>query len=139
MQITKTKLYLLVAGLILTVIGGFIAFTPDLYLSQFTQSELISIDMKSEIRGMGGALFLLGFFILASAFKRRLEQTGLIVSAIVFSAFTAFRLVGIAVDGAPGQGIVVALAIEVVLMVSVVWLLLPLYKKTVLNVSSTQT
>lgn len=86
-------------GLILIGVGAFISFTPTLYLSQFVQASQINIDILSEMRGMGGSLF-------------------------VFGSFALFRCIGIVIDGAPNNGILAALGVEMVFAVLgiILWL-----------------
>ncbi len=129
MKITTQKTTLFVAGLLLVVIGGFIALTPSLYLAQFSSTFEPSIDMLSELRGMGGSLFIFGSFILMGAFVKSLEKTAMIVAGLIFCAFTTFRLLGIVADGMPGQGIVIALSIEVVFAATVLWMLTATFRK----------
>lgn len=124
MTINKHKIYLFLAGAILILVGFYIGFLPADYLTQFFGRSEFSIDSLSEIRGMGGCLFILGLFVVGGACIKRIENTALILSALIFGAFSAFRLLGILLDGIPGQSIFMALSIEVVFAVMAIPLLL---------------
>jgi len=117
MTITKRTIYLCFAGLILILVGSFIGFLPGDYLTQFFDNNEFSLDSLSEMRGMGGSLFILGLFIVAGAFIIRIENTALIISALIFGSFSIFRLLGILLDGVPSQSILIALSIELVFAV----------------------
>lgn len=108
-----TKLYLFLAGLTLIAVGSFISVTPSFYLAQFIQSSELSVDILSEMRGMGGTLSVFGLFILVGSFQTRFTKTALSMAILIYSSFSIFRCVGIIVDGAPSNGILAALGIEV--------------------------
>ena len=124
MSITKHNIYLFFAGTILVLVGFYIGFLPADYLSQFLGRSEFSLDSLSELRGMGGTLFILGLFIVGGACIKRIENTALILSALIFGAFSAFRLLGILLDGIPSESILIALSIEVVFAVMVIPLML---------------
>jgi len=110
-------LYFLIAGLTLIAIGGYISFTPVNYLSQFNLNQEVSLEILSEMRGMGGSLFVFGLFIFSAYFEPRLAKSALTISILIFTSFSAFRTIGITVDGVPNQGILIALSIEVLLAI----------------------
>jgi hypothetical protein len=124
MTIKKHKIYLFFAGAILILVGFYIGFLPADYLTQFFSRREFGLDSLSEMRGMGGALFILGLFVVGGACIKRIENTSLIISALIFGAFSAFRLLGILLDGIPSQSIFIALSIELVFAVMVIPLLL---------------
>lgn len=123
MGITKHKIYLFLAGGLLILIGSFIGFFPAEYLAQFFDSKEFSLDSRSEMRGMGGSLFILGLFIVGGAYIKRIEETALIISTLIFGAFSMFRIFGIIFDGVPSHSIVIALSIEIVFAVLAMLLL----------------
>ena len=123
------KTYLFFAGTILMLVGFYIGFMPTDYLAQFSFGNTqnnghIGNEIVSEMRGMGGSLFVFGAFILSGAFLRGIQKMTLIISALVFFSFTLFRTMGIVLDGMPAQSILLALSIEVLFAISVVPLLL---------------
>lgn len=117
-------LYLFLGGLILIGVGAFISFTPTLYLSQFVQAAQINIDILSEMRGMGGSLFVFGLCIVIGSFRVKLTKTALRMSILIFGSFALFRCIGIVIDGAPSNGILAALGVELAFAVLgiILWL-----------------
>ncbi|MBK04896.1 MAG: hypothetical protein CL920_25030 [Deltaproteobacteria bacterium] len=112
MKINTTKLYLAFSGLIITLVGAFIAFSPVAYLQQFELGHAPQLSFLSEMRGMGGALVGYGLLSLLAVLVQTLQRSALITATLTFSAFSFFRITGILVDGLPGQGILLALTIE---------------------------
>ena len=114
MKLNKQTIYLFLAGTALLLVGAFIALSPDTYLNQFNVAiDGSHSDFLSEIRGLGGCLLVFALYILSSLLRERRQTTALTLSSLVFSAFVVFRLIGAFVDGIPGQGILVALTIEI--------------------------
>ena len=113
----KTKLvniYIFISALLLLLIGGFISISPTKYLLQFQEQLVSSVELLSELRGMGG--MLVGFSTLAfvSLFAKELKKTSLISLIIIFSSFSIFRVFGIIMDGLPNSSILIALSIEII-------------------------
>ena len=113
MKFYKTKLYLILAGVVLLLVGGFIGLMPQEYMGKF-EVTAYQQDLMSELRGMGGSLFIFGTFVLLGGIVKQIETTALSVATLMYSAFSIFRFIGIIVDGLPSEGILVALAIEVI-------------------------
>lgn len=124
MIFNKRKTYLFFAGFILLLVGFYIGLMPAEYLSQFFKNSEFNIEVLSEMRGMGGSLLVFGFFILTGAFFKQIENTTLIVAALIFASFSVFRIIGIFIDGVPAQSIFVALFIELLFALMVIPFLL---------------
>ncbi|MBE1299288.1 MAG: DUF4345 domain-containing protein [Alteromonadaceae bacterium] len=114
MLLNTRKIYLFLAGSILSLVGLYIGLMPTDYLSQFFIETDINVAVLSEMRGMGGNLLVFGIFILGGAFLKRLERVTMIISCLIFASFSLFRALGIILDGMPGQSILLALIIEVI-------------------------
>ncbi len=115
MGITKSKLYLFIAGLILVLVGSYIGFLPGDYLTQLFGDKEFSFDSLSEMRGMGGSLFVIGLFVFSAAFIKRIESPALVISALIYGSFSVFRLLGFLFDGLPSQSIIIAFSIELLM------------------------
>ncbi len=115
MDITKNRLYLFMAGLILILVGSFIGFLPTEYLTQFFDRGQFNIDVLSEMRGMGGSLFVMGLFVFSATFIKRIENSALIISALIYCSFSIFRFLGFTLEGVPSTGILIAFSIEILL------------------------
>lgn len=106
---------LFLSGLLATAIGAGLLFTP----LSFHAANGIHVDadasLLSELRAPGGVLLLAGVGMLGGAFARSLTRAATIAGAAVFSTYGLARLVGLALDGTPGAGILAAAAIELVL------------------------
>ena len=116
MKHLKAPFYLAISGFTLLLVGAYIGFTPDDYLRKFEITRYQQ-DLTSELRGMGGNLFIFGLFILASLQKHHLRQSALQICVLLFSAFAAFRLIDIALEGLPSSAILMALGIEALLAI----------------------
>lgn len=69
------------------------------------------------MRGLGGSLFVFGLFIFSACFQTKIAKSALTISILIFTSFSAFRTIGIVVDGVPSQGILIALSVEVLLAI----------------------
>ncbi|MEO0624898.1 MAG: DUF4345 domain-containing protein, partial [Pseudomonadota bacterium] len=70
--------------------------------------------MLSELRAPGANLATLGALIFTGVFRSDLMRLSAALGTVVFLAFAFGRLMGIVLDGMPAEGIVTALAIELV-------------------------
>ena len=112
-----TSTYLFIAGLVLIAVGTYISFTPSIYLAQFNVNTGINQEMLSELRGMGGMIFVFGVFILSACFKKILQPVAFIITVLIFIAFSLFRSISILVDGLPNEAILAALSVELILAI----------------------
>ncbi len=124
MTINKRKTYLFLAGAVLMLVGFYIGFMPTEYLGQFISNSELNPNILSEMRGMGGSLFIFGVFIFGGAFFLQIERIALTISALTFVSFSLFRVVSIFLDGMPSQSIFIALFIEIIFAATVLPLLL---------------
>lgn len=125
MKLNTAIIYLFLAGTTLLLVGSFISLFPSSYLQQFNiVVEGSRNDFISEIRGMGGGLLVFGLYIITSIAWKRNQDMALTLSSLVFTAFVMFRLISLLFDGVPGQGVFVALLIEMILAVCAVSLIL---------------
>jgi len=113
MNIPKNKTYLAVSGVLLLVVGGYISLNPTEYLGQFGMNDVINISFYSDLRAMGGSLFVFGLIAIAGCIRQHLEKSALFTSTAIFSAYSFFRVMAIALDGMPGDAILTAAFIEI--------------------------
>ena len=69
----------------------------------------------SEVRAPGGALLVLGALMLIGVFSRAYTFASTSIAAAVYLAYGLSRLVSFALDGLPGEGLLVATAFELAL------------------------
>ncbi|SMF15636.1 protein of unknown function [Alteromonadaceae bacterium Bs31] len=118
------KSYVFIAGLVMLFVGLYTALTPLEYVAAMTSGNTLpSINMLSDLRGMGGMLVVLGVYVLLSAFRSAWRQPALMLAASVYATFVVFRSLGFALDGTPELAIMSAYGIELVLALAGVTLL----------------
>lgn len=123
MKINLRSIYLFLAGATLTLVGAYIGFLPSGYLEHYLSVNEFAPDFLSEIRGMGGTLFISGVFVFAGAFIKQIETVAMVISALIFVSFSVFRSAGLLLDGLPGQSVFIALFVEVLFAALVIALL----------------
>jgi len=122
-----TKTYLLISGLIIILVGGFISLTPNEYLASMNvQSGMDlsgsidnnrgnSVSLLSDLRAMGGLMIVIGLYVFMAAFREDLMKSTILVSAIFYNVFVVFRALGFMLDGMPQSEIMMAFVIELIL------------------------
>lgn len=106
------KLTLGVAGLTALGIGLAITVAPRIFYAGYGIELGANAALLSELRAPGASLASLGAVIFAGAVRPGMVGVSAALGAIVFLAFATGRIIGIAVDGWPGGGILAALVIE---------------------------
>jgi len=108
------KAILIVLGLLLIGIGLWRLLDPI----GFFQNSGITLDnqagLLSEARATGGAVVGFGLLILLGAFIQKLSYTSTIAAIVLFLGFGVARLIGFAMDGNPGDGVIQGIIIEFV-------------------------
>ena len=108
------KVILIVLALTLVVFGGWRLVDPNGFLT-FSGLELSDdAGLLSELRGAGGIIMVSGFVVGLGAFQHVWSRTSVVLAAMVFLPLGLGRLVGFALDGSPGAGVIQGMAIELV-------------------------
>jgi len=111
-----SKIYLFISGTLIMLVGFYISIMTIEYLDAMTLNKAqLSINMMSDLRGMGGLLFVMGGVVFLSQFFSKWQLIGGMVSVVVFASFVVFRSIAIVLDGVPDTVILVAYLIEFVL------------------------
>lgn len=115
MKSSLTVIFLLLSGLLLLTIGSAILFTPQVFYSH--EGILLGSDpsLLSEIRASGGLLASSAVVILLGTVRPTLRSPAIILSTLIYGSFGLARLLGLAIDGAPSDNLLMALAIELAL------------------------
>ncbi|MEO0321753.1 MAG: DUF4345 domain-containing protein [Myxococcota bacterium] len=100
------------SGLVLFVIGGGVLLAPHAFYASNGIALGSDPSQLSEVRAPAGLLLLAGFMGVLGAFRRRLRGPALASTAAVYGSYGLSRLLGAAVDGLPGEGLVMAMAFE---------------------------
>ena len=106
---------LILLGLLLIIIGSWRLFDP---IAFFENSGLVLSDeagLLSEARATGGAVVGFGLVILMGAFIQRLSYTSTLAAIVIFFGFAIARVIGFALDGNPGEGVIQGIIVEFVL------------------------
>ena len=124
------KAILIVLGLLLIGIGLWRLFDPI----GFFQNSGITLDnqagLLNEARATGGAVVGFGLLILLGAFIQKLSYTSTIAAIVLFLGFGVARLIGFAMDGNPGDGVIQGIIIEFVFGLIAVFALFKYRKKS---------
>ena len=106
---------LILLGLLLIILGSWRLFDP---IAFFENSGLVLSDeagLLSEARATGGIVVGFGLVILMGAFIQRLSYTSTLAAIVLFFGFGIARVIGFALDGNPGEGIIQGIIFEFVL------------------------
>jgi hypothetical protein len=74
-------------------------------------------NLLSELRAPGAGLVAFGSLIMLGVWRSALAQLAMTATLVVFLAFPAGRVIGIALDGLPSTGIIWALILEIAIAV----------------------
>ena len=112
MKRLKSRLLLLISGILLVVIGTSILFNPFTFFA--SNGTLLSQDpnLLSEIRAPGGMLMIAGLFITLAAVRPEFIQQALALSILIYGAYGSARVVSMGLDGRPVDSLVGATVIE---------------------------
>ena len=105
---------LLVLALVLVVFGGWRLVDP---IGFYTFSGLVLSDeagLLSEVRGAGGVIMFSGLVVALGAFRHAWSRTSIVLAAVVFLSLGLARLLGIALDGSPGDDVIKGVMVELV-------------------------
>lgn len=112
------KGYLLAAGLVMASVGTYIAIaTTEYWAAIVTGNSMPSINMLSDLRGMGGVLLVCGVYALMGAFIKAWKRPALITATAIYLSFVVFRSLGAVLDGLPETAIIMAYLVEATLAV----------------------
>lgn len=112
MKRLATQVLLCGAGLLLMFIGGSLLLQPHDFFAANGVVLSAEPSLLSEIRGPAGLLLAGGLVAAAGAVRPALTTLGLGVSAVVYGSYGFSRLVSLGLDGVPAEGLVSAMAIE---------------------------
>ena len=115
---------LIISGLIASVIGSAILFTPVAFYATYGVELAGNFSLLNEIRAPGGALLVSGILIMSGAFVDKLTFTAVVVSTLLYLSYGLSRVMSIAVDGIPAEELVQAAVLEIVIGLACVYALI---------------
>ncbi|MBS9719006.1 DUF4345 domain-containing protein [Pseudohalocynthiibacter aestuariivivens] len=118
MSLTRLeKITLGISGLTAVGIGGFIMVAPHAFYASYGITLGNDASLLSELRAPAAGLVTLGVLMIAGIWRTAMAQLAVASALIVFLAFPAGRLIGLAVDGMPSGGIIGALVLEITIAI----------------------
>ena len=123
------KSILLISALIAAGVGGAILFYPVAFFATNGIDIGGDISLLSETRAPGGALLAVGIVIALGAFVPSLTFFSIAISSLIYLAYGTSRILSMAIDGMPAEGIVMATALELAIGLVCVFALLK-YRNT---------
>lgn len=111
------KVTLGISGLTAVGIGGFIMLAPHAFFASYGITLGDDPSLLSELRAPAAGLVTLGVLMLAGIWRSALAPLAVAATFIVFLAFPAGRLIGLAIDGVPSGGIIGALVLEIAIAI----------------------
>jgi hypothetical protein len=107
------KAVLFLAGATALGIGAAILIFPAAFYTSYGVTIGSDPSLLSEIRAPGGALLVMGFFMLAGLVRPGLADVSRWIAAAVFLSYGCARLLSLALDGMPDEGLVIAAVFEI--------------------------
>lgn len=108
------KTILIISGLIASGIGAAILFSPVAFYAPYGIEPGGNFSLLNEIRAPGAALLASGILIISGAFVDRLAFTAVVVSTLLYLSYGLSRVMSMAIDGMPAEGLVQAAVLEIV-------------------------
>lgn len=115
MSPTPFRVILIILALTLVAFGGWRLVDPRGF---YTFSGLALPDapgLSSEVRAAGGVIMASGLIVGLGALRPTWSRAAVVLAAVVFLALGLGRLLGVALDGSPGAGVVQGMVIELAL------------------------
>ena len=109
------KTILISSGLVAAGIGASILFSPAAFYATYDIVLGNDVNLLNEIRAPGAALLAIGILIMSGAFVEKLTFTSIVVSTLVYLSYGLSRVMSIAIDGMPVEGLVQAAALEIII------------------------
>jgi len=109
------KSILILSGLIAAGVGAAILFSPVAFYASYGIELGSDVSLLNETRAPAGALLAIGILIMSGAFVDRLVFTATVVSSLLFLSYGLSRVISIAIDGMPVEGLVQAAVLEIVM------------------------
>ncbi|MEM9198521.1 MAG: DUF4345 domain-containing protein [Pseudomonadota bacterium] len=106
------KLLLGAAGMTAFAVGALILVAPHGFYRGYGIELGRDPSLLSELRAPGAGLAAAGLLMFLGCIRTGWAQLSAVLAVMVFTAFPAGRLVGLAVDGLPSDSVLGALALE---------------------------
>lgn len=109
------KAFLIISGLLLTVIGGATLFMPIAIKAASGVDVSGNISVLNDIRASAALILSMAILIILGAFVKKFAYTSTLLSFLLFLSLGIGRALSILQDGMPVDGMVKATVLEFVL------------------------
>jgi len=106
------KAYLIVSGLLLTIIGGATLAIPVQMKGSAGIDIAGNISVINDVRAASALLLAVAIITVAGAFARKLTYTSSLISFVLFLSLGLGRVISILIDGMPVDGLIKATGLE---------------------------
>jgi hypothetical protein len=110
-------------AVVLMAIGAGAAFAPGVFYASYDVSIDGLPNLASELRGTGGALFLLGFAVAAGAVWSTWAFPAAVIAGLVFAGYAFGRAISALADGMASEATVIAGVVEIALAIAAAWVI----------------
>ena len=126
-KVLKTILF--ISGFIASAIGATILFSPGSFYASYDLALGDNVSLLNEIRASGGALLATGLLIMSGAFVDKMAFTAAVVSTLLYLSYGLSRIISIAIDGMPVEGLLQATVLEIVIGLACIFALIQYSEK----------
>ncbi len=109
------KAFLALSGLIAAGIAVAIWTVPTAFYGSYGIDLGGNVNLINELKAPAGVLFVAGLAILAGAIRARYASMSMTVAAVLYLSFGASRIGSFVIDGMPGESIVSAAVLEILI------------------------
>ena len=106
------KIILFLLGLILFILGSWRLINPISFFENSGLALSYDVGLLNEARATGGVVVGFGILILLGTFFQKLSYTSTIAAFVIFLSFGFSRVIGIILDGNPGESIIQGILFE---------------------------
>ena len=107
------KLVLLISGIVAIGIATTILFAPDAFYAAYGIDLAGNTNLTNELKAPAGVLFVAGLLMLAGVFRAKWTTASLFTATAIYLPYGLSRILSIAVDGVPHDGLVGAAVFEI--------------------------
>lgn len=112
-RLAKTQTaVLLVAGILLILVSGFILASPAEFYAANRIELGANVNLINELKAPAGLLLAAGLFMIGAIFVRSQADTALWLASLIYLSYAGSRFLSMAFDGLPAAGLVQAAALE---------------------------
>ncbi len=109
-----TRLVLVFSAVIAVAIAATILFAPDAFYSGYGLEVAGNATLANELKAPAGMLLAAGLLMFAGVFRSELAVVSLATATLVYLSYGLGRVLSIAIDGLPHNGMVSAAVVELV-------------------------